>query len=350
MTGWRLRLDAAVGDLNQRIESYWMKTPASFRLVAVAQTPWQLGERALRLAADGKLAAARRWLDWAREILASGEHVHYRSSWQGLWPIVGREPTPADVESAAAAMALLGDAPSSLAQATAKKALPGWPTEARERALMTLAFRGEPAQVLPLLDAARATGPDLALAHTHLLERAGRHEEAHAQALALLAPDPGNTDLQALLASIESTLGRFADAEARLRPLVAAGNDRLANNYAWLVACCTKADADAERAALRAVAKTEGSPERQLMALNTLAYVQLALGKLGAAAATMDRAIADGAHLTDPDRLLLGRLAEALGYPRIAADWYRLIPPSELDQATSVYRVAQARLAQLHTE
>jgi tetratricopeptide (TPR) repeat protein len=109
--------------------------------------------------------------------------------------------------------------------------------------------------------------------------------------LAALKKDPRSPVLGGQLADLYDLRGRFGDAEARYRDVLARDPDNVMalNNLAWLLAQRPKEAAEAEKLVNRAINLLGPRPEL----LDTRAVVSLALGRSAAAVADLKQANAD---------------------------------------------------------
>ncbi|HEY4642354.1 MAG TPA: DUF3857 domain-containing protein, partial [Thermoanaerobaculia bacterium] len=71
--GYRLRMRSAVGTESPKgLAFYVQRRDGKYLLAAMSMSPDTMGRAALKLVNDGKIDAARTWLNWARESIAAG--------------------------------------------------------------------------------------------------------------------------------------------------------------------------------------------------------------------------------------------------------------------------------------
>jgi len=342
-SGWRLRVESGIGKASTSFVSYWIPGTPSAQLVALGANFTELGERARLLALAGDLASARKWLDWAREAIASmADNVDL----DGVWPL-GADATKDDLVAAASWFAVQSAHPQPDAISVAVAKLASWPEATRGPVLGALARSADPIALSRALDALPTQNTVSELVRCTALARAGKLAEAKALAQAKVAADPASKQWSMTLAELAMREGDVAGAAALLKPLVSAGIDAAANNLAWYELFVEKASDETERIAQRAVDRDVriGGDAIAHASLNTLTMIQLERGHWTDAVTTLKRTIIDATDVSPADWLLVGRLAEGLGYRDAAKKAYARVPKE--DEPASSWELAQRRLTKL---
>ncbi|MBL8783970.1 MAG: DUF3857 domain-containing protein [Deltaproteobacteria bacterium] len=348
--GYRVTVTMGFGAKSTSLVGYWVKTSAGFRLVAASGDATELGERALILLARGDLEGARTWLEWARNEL-EGTRLALLREVAPTGGAGGRD----ELETMATWVAISGPMPSPAARASALKLALRWPARARAEALQGAARMMSPqgggsaaqrAELLAILAKIGDKTLDEEVAEVQLLMWERRWAEAEARIAQRGVADPKAREWDRMAASVASRSGDLAKSSEILSKLVAEGDLVSLNQLAWVDAARGPSTEATERVARRAMefAKPIGSTYVGMVA-NTLAWVQLERGELGEVAESIRAAIPIGKKLRDEDHLLLGRLAEALGYPELARTHYQAIKVS--DTPLDVGWTAAKRLAAL---
>jgi hypothetical protein len=317
-----------------------------------------LGRRALRLIEHGDVAAARRLLDWALEASNGDDRADpfarapFARAWEGS--------AGAPVERVRlAALLLAADGPMAAKRellprlVAARAALPaGVPPEAIEQAILRAQLglgQWAPALEVATRLADRQPGSTTLLAaRTLALFGLRRPAELRALAEARLAAQPGDVTARRIRARVDEFEQRWETFEAGVRGLIDDGKAG-ANEYnglAWSALFHGSVTREALERALRAVQLTKHG---SYPVLNTLAMVQLSLGWLPEARATLWEAVAaEGGMLSPSDHLVLGGIAEQLGLRDVAVVEYRQVnEPPDADDVLPASLLAQRRLRAL---
>ncbi|HYH09319.1 MAG TPA: DUF3857 domain-containing protein [Thermoanaerobaculia bacterium] len=349
-TGYRVRA-RNFGD--SELALYVARENGELRMAGDHDTPAALALQALRFAEKDNLAAARKWLDWARDHVAPGftddalMSVPFASVWTQ-----GKQGTLEEVRLAAAILL-----PRS--RRSAEIALPIL-TAARAAASPEVQLRIDQA----LLRAYTLTEkwPELLATADRLAEKYPESDSAFAQGVLALEKLKRGDDIRtraqarleklsenraALHARAQLALDRreYTDAFAHYTRLLQRSRPSAGdyNQHAWTAIF---ANADLEKAIENARQATE--IESTYPSLNTLAVLYAEQGKSAEARDTLLQSLE--AHATDDvesaDWYVVGRIAENYGIRDVALEAYRKIA-DDSERGASVYELAQKRLAKL---
>ena len=352
--GYRLRGRSVVGDTSD-LTLFVVKEDGSYRIAADSTRPPELALRALRLLEKNDLAAARQWLDWAREGMEGGYRDDPLASepFAALWTR-GKEASADEIRLAAAV--LLPDT-----KRSSELAIPIL-VAAREQASPDVQWRIDQALVMAFMTTsawndALAAGDRLASRHPDstagfaagisALDKLGRTDEMLARAKARLekiADDPAALNVLAELALERSD---YAEAMTYYKRIVDRSRPeaRDYNQAAWTALF---AGSDLEKALEYARQAVTANPE-SYPALNTLAVVYAEQGKSSEARDTLLQSLDKGNDDLGPaDWYVVGRIAESHGIRDVAVDAYRQIPtPPASEKHSSPWELAQKGLARL---
>ncbi len=367
-TGYRVVLSFPLERDARELAVYVVREDGGYRIAALGDARATLGAAALRRLRRNDLAAARRWLDWARADADAdaGERPPQPQSpgeaadpFLALWPPVAGSPSAAAAADArCAALALIAPDGKTLPQLEACRAAAAEPRrrQAFDTALC-LAY-GDLHRWAEMHAAAGRLLADAPGSETaerlavRALAGSGKWDEVRALAARRLERSADDPWALELLADAALQRGNLAAAEAPLRQLAASGKATASdyNSLAWLRLQLGRVDAEALDYAQRAAALTDyAEPEL----LHTLAAVYAELGRtpeayrivVQAAAARPDGSPAAG------DWYVFGRLAEAYGLPDAARGYYRRVAAPKLpgEEPMSTHALAARRLAVLGT-
>lgn len=349
--GLRLRGRAPGGTGDFTI--YAVREEGQYRLVASDSSGGEFALRALRLAEKNELAAARQWLDWAREhVTGGGDDPVSGEPFAAYWTR-GREATADEIRLAAAM--LLPDTKKS-----SELAIP----------ILTAAYPVASAEVQPrideaLLNAYRITekwedfltvAQRLSEKYPHsstafhsvmgALEELGRDDELRTRAQARLEKLPGDTAALQVLGSNALHRGEYAEAMKHYAGVLDRANASPGdyNNAAW-AAVFAKGDlAKAAEDAQRAAGKVDSHA-----ILNTLAIIYAEQDKTAEARETLleslEQQVKD--ELRSPDWYIVGRIAESYGLRDAATEAYARVEKPKKRTAGTPWALAQERLARL---
>jgi tetratricopeptide (TPR) repeat protein len=325
----------------------------ALRIVA-SDLAWPLlGAEAERRAAAGDLAAARRWLDWAREAVPGAEGDP--SSPAGILSALRGAGDLASARRAGAALAAFVDGEGRTAPLEAARAVAREPAERRALAFaLCQAYRtkGDASALLTLADEILASDPASRAAFAMkawALRRLGRPAALWPAADAILARLPDDPDVLGLAGSMALLMGDVEGAARAWRRLIDAGRapPGVYNNAAWLELFRDPSGRNALDWARRAV---EQAREREHASQNTLAAAYAEAGKPAEAREIFLRSIDGGLPLDSADWYVFGRIAEAWGRESVARAAYARVEPEKEDGAddpTSAFHLARRRLDRL---
>ncbi len=349
----RLRFPFAQGERGEAV--YLAREGGALRVVA-SDAAWPLiGAEAERRAAAGDLAAAARWLRWAREAVpgADADPSTPAGILAATWSVGGDLGAARRAGAALAAFAGAGEKTLTVL-ATARRSARE-PAERRALAFAVAAAlrqRGDAEGVLALADEILAEDPSSRAAFgakAWALRRLGRRAAVWPAAEAILARLPDDADV---LGATGSTLLLMGDVEGAARAwkrLIDSGKAPaiVYNNAAWLDLSREPPGKDALAWARRAVDESRG---RDYASLNTLAAAFAEQGKPAEAREIFLRSIDGGRELSGPDWFVFGRIAEAWELPAPARAAYARVQHDtgdDADDPTSAYRLARRRLERL---
>jgi transglutaminase-like putative cysteine protease/tetratricopeptide (TPR) repeat protein len=338
---------------------YVQRESRGWRVVGTADEGSALGLVALERLDRGDVAAARQWLDWAREDLhvSGGDDPLAVPPFARLWR-KGQAADEATVRIAATVLAIpmlpKGRAVAVLAPAAAAL---GADTERGRYLRAALAAAAVvDADWTRLLTVGRELLAALPDSETALvlvqggLHGTSRYDELEALVQERLRRMPDDEMSLLTLAEIRDAQGRDGDAQGVLKPILDSGRSTATENnqYAWyglVNSRLTKSELDAAQAAIA----LDGG--KQSATLHTLACIYGAMGRNKDARDMLEK-VMQQAQLTEPDSRIwfgLAVTAEADGdlesarrdFARVERGKEPLLTPS------SMYSIAQARLKAL---
>ena len=353
-SGLRLRARMAAGGDTSSFTIYAVKENGQYRMAGSDDSPYELGIRAYRLAENNDLAAARQWLDWAREHVSAGggDDPVQSAPFAALWTR-GKEASAEEIRIAAATLIPDTKKSSELAAQILGKARPGATPEVQWRIDQALvasyAILEKWEEMLAASDRLVAKFPDSGAAFlrsARALVKLERHDEARTRALARLGKLPGDIEAQQVLGAdalrrraYEESLKWYAGVLDRANP---GPGDY--NEHAWASIFAKK---DLDTAIENARHAAAGAPTDHAI-LNTLATLYAEKGRSSEAREALLRAI-DQTENDEPessDWYIVGRIAETYGVLDAAAEAYQKVTKPER-LGGSAYELAQERLAGL---
>ncbi len=354
-TGYRIKMRNQSAEGSDAI--YVVKEGNKYRVSGYNRLPELVGFRALKFAQAGDTEKARRWLNWAREDVSSGngDDPLSGSPFAKLWA-KGKQSATVDEEKVAAA-ALMLRAPfltTSLPILTGSRAtLTGERQNAVDSAL-ALAYAGSKqwTELEPVARRLRTVYPDSVEAFGFLataLYEQDKRTDADQLAGDRLTKLPNDPDALRMLAQSALRSGDYSKCESWYRKLIdgTTANAGDYNNAAWnaLFIGATKSLETALEDARRATAL----PNSGAAALHTLATLYAETGKTLEARDALLRSM-DDAGRDDPaphDWYVLGRIAEDYGATDAAAAAYHRVEKPKDTLNGSTYVLAQKRLKNL---
>jgi tetratricopeptide (TPR) repeat protein len=358
--GYRVRA-VLIGPNGQK-SSLWfvVKEHGQYRLRGSESSPHVLAEEALRLAEKGDWAGARRWLDWAKEIVGYQSDLDpltthpFSALWHGMIP----EPKSEEEQRALieiAASSLVVDGPNrdravkKLENARKVARSPG--IELRIDQALARAYTGQSnwERALEVARRLRKRNKDSDGAYEiefRSLYRLGRNTEARTLAEKRLASKPNDSAALSQLADVEIADKNYVRAEKRLRELIGLGlaSSSTYNNLAWLTLFLPELPSDSADLALEANNMTRFTDPT---ALHTLAAIYAEQGKTREAFQLVLKRM-DLRNADEPegvDWYLLGRIMEHYDLEEMAKVAYRKVPKGEEREADSTYELAHRRLS-----
>jgi tetratricopeptide (TPR) repeat protein len=333
--------------------------PGGPRVVGMTTMRSALGAEALRLAAKGDLASARRWLDWAVEgdRLGVADDPLSGSVTARLWTRGNVTADRARIERASYSLVASGGAPTA-AIAPLRRCLEEQTgdTEHIGCALaLVQAYRtlGRWEDVLALTSSLLAQYPTSLVATSERLwafSKLGRWAEVKKLAEASLARNPEPIGYRLALAEALTNTGEQPAAEALLRRYLDKPGRSTSdyNQLAWMALCRGDAGTGTLELARRGV---EMGQRRQPHVLHTLASVLAERDAPEEALEILRESLAArGDDEAKPDDwYVLGRIAETYGVTEAARAAYARVEKQTPDSPLSTYRLAQRRLGRLPT-
>jgi hypothetical protein len=348
--GIRLRGRAPGGGLKSDFTAYVVRENGQYRFAATADSPAEFGLRALKLAEKNEVAAARQWLDWAREHVSGGSDDPVGSNpFAATWTR-GREATSEEVRVAAAM--LLPDTKKSaeLALKVLESARPTAQGDLQWRIDQSLldayqvlerwedSLKAADRLIEKFPDSGRAFAA-AALALTRL----NRDPELQARAKARLEKMPGDMTALQVLGNNALERGAYPDAVKYFGQVLDRANATAGdyNDHAW---ASIFAKTEMQTALEHAQHAADREPDSYAI-LNTLAVVYAEQGKSSEARDTLLKSLEqlDNDELTPSDWYVVGRIAENYGILDAASEAYAKIPKPKRPEG-STWALAQERL------
>ena len=349
--GHRLRARALPG-APEGLSIYVAKENGQYRIAGANSTPPELALHALRLAERNEAAAAKQWLDWAREHVKSGfdEDPLQSEPFAAVWTR-GKEASidemrlaaavllPDTVRSAEIAIPILTSqrptAPPDVQMRVDQALLTAYNLTKNWKELLTVADRL--AEKQPESERAFAEG-------AFALLELGRGDEARTRAMERLQRLPDDSAALHVLgehavrrSEYDEAITYYARLLDRTKP-----SARDYNQYAWTALF---AKADLNKALEFARQATSIRPEHYGM-LNTLAAVYAEMGKTSEARDALLKSLETReTKLNSADWYVVGRIAESYGIRDVAVDAYQRVEKD--DHRSSSWELAQNRLARL---
>ncbi|MCP4656223.1 MAG: hypothetical protein GY856_12490, partial [bacterium] len=358
--GYRLRVRWSL-DGDESGVLFVGREDGEYRILATDQSLEPIGGEVLRWLEEGEPAAARQWLDWARDEtpLPSGDDPFEGSAFPRFWTR-GSDGGADEIRYAAASLhADGGEAESAIPilQQGRERAV----SDAQRRNFDLALARGfsrleRHTDLLPIARGWLAAKPDSAAAFSYLrealsgLEQGEELRQAAEERLELLPDDPAAIRTLARLAEEQGDLERADRLRRRLVASATAGADdlnHLALNALFQGHVTEQTIEDAQQAAAL-------SQHQDAAYLRTLASIYAEMGKATEAREVILHAMTIGLY-DEPkpdDWYVFGRIAEHYGVADAAAQAYRKVeaPERAEDFLSSTYRVAQRRLTALAGE
>lgn len=357
------RKDGEGGDLRVRVQFPFAPSERGSTMFLVREgKAWKLlgndlafpllAEEALRRAEAGDLAAARRWLEWAREAVPGKETEPATPAGvlAPLWPR-GGAPDLARARRAAHALLAFATGAPEVADAleAARAAAPPGP-EARALLLALVQAHRQADRWERMLGAAGALLADDPAsregygAQAFALRHLGRRAELDRATEAALARLPDDPEVLGTYGSTVLYLGDADAAERTWRRLVETGraSPMAYNNAAWMLLRRDPPPPEALDWARRAV---DQSRERDRASLNTLAVAYAAAGRPDEAREVFLKSLPPGGPPDPSDWFAFGRIAEAWGEDATALAAYARVEPLPEEEPTSPRSYARARTA-----
>jgi tetratricopeptide (TPR) repeat protein/transglutaminase-like putative cysteine protease len=361
--GWRVKMTSS--DLGVRMMRVLLRAaPEGPRVVSISENRVAMAREVLRLHRDGRLDAARTWLDWLLEdeLLGTPTDPLSGSLLARVWSEDDSNRSARAVETGAAiVMASMSATKDEVApaipilQRALAASLPGAERDACAIALvLALRTADQPGAAEPITADLLKRWPqspralELRVRTLIALKRAAealRVAEAEAKAY------PDDLEIVRVLGNVQLAVGKLTDA-LPIWVRIAASTNALAgdhNNLAWARLCLGDAGDSTLASARRSV---DMSNRRDATALHTLAAVLAERGEpeqaREALIESLDHRGTEG--LGDHDRYVLARLAESHAFLDIARDLYRQIKRPEGGTGgseSSSYALAQRRLARI---
>lgn len=364
-TGYRVK--ALLVGPNGRKTSWWfvVKERGAYRLRASESSPHALAEEALHRLDLGDVAGARRWLDWAKDLVEyrSGEDPLTTHPFSALWG--GPIPEPRGpgkkkgmMRIAAAALAVEGPKPAEalriLEGSRRRPQSPGVELrvdQALARAYLSAGRHGEALEAARRLRKRARSSEQAYVLEFRALYGAGRFEDARALVGRRLAEHPDDRLALTQLANVATAAGQYEEASRHLRAIIEAGmaTPNTYNNLAWLCLFLPELPDDVVELALQANTMTRF---QNPSSLHTLAAIYAEQGKTREAFQLLLKRMElnDADEPENVDWYLLGRIMEQYDLDELAAEAYRKVGRGRERAADSTRTLAERRLSILAGE
>jgi tetratricopeptide (TPR) repeat protein len=352
-TGYRLRLRMTGSSSADSETIYVVKRDGKYLIAGESDPEDTLGISVLKLADEGKLDAARTWLNWARESISAGGGDDPLSGppFARLWSKEKQTATADEIRAAAASLMLTKESAADAAPVLEAVRAKTDREETKTAIDVALAIAYHKAKdwtkLLPVAERLAKVNPDSGSAFRHwdhALARLGRADEARKLANERLARMPKDHDALVMLSYVSAWQSDYEAASTWARKIV---NDLTPdagdyNHAAWLALFRGKdfdqAIDDARKAAADNTWET----------LHTLAALYAETGKSAEARQAllqgMERRFSD--QPSSGDWFVLGRIAENYGVKDAAVVAYKKVKQDDAD-GISTWDLAQKRIAQL---
>jgi tetratricopeptide (TPR) repeat protein len=347
--GFRLRSRGA--DSSNLGTAYVVKENGEYRFSGSDSVPPELALRALRLAEKNDVAAARQWLDWARDHVESGygDDPVASQPFAAYWTR-GKEASADDMRLAAALLLPDTKKSSELALPILKAARANAGDELQWRIDQALLIAYQTMEnwneMLVVSDRLSAKFPDSAaafIASAIALTKLDRRDDVHTRALARLQRIPGDNAALNVLGDLALDRGAYEEAVGHYAGVLERANARPNdyNQHAW---ASVFAKADLDKAIEEAQHATKAEPEDYAM-LNTLAVLYAEQGRSAEARETLLKSLEqhEDEDVHSEDWYVVGRIAENYGIADAAIEAYERVEKPERVPG-STYQLAQWRL------
>ncbi|MCB9646950.1 MAG: DUF3857 domain-containing protein [Deltaproteobacteria bacterium] len=335
---------------------YLVREGEQLRVRACSLTPAELGREALYHLSNGRIEAARTWLDWARAD-AVGDMwtlTQVRRRWKPEGEGEG-ERGPAEIREAAALLSSLGqrvpkDALKVLRKIylEAKRDRPEMSSDYARMLFRGLVRAGQVQDALRLLAEERELERDLSVVEDRLAvrETAKAWVELERDARAVLGAVPSNTHAQMSLVRAAAHTGRLSEAQDTLREIADRLPKEVGPAFALLWAALLRGAVQPEDLA-RIAQRTEGPVfQRAYNQAEALGYAELGRPREAMNAVRRLARVRLVPELEPADRFVFGRVLEALGYTEAARAAYEATG-ADPDADLLARDYARARLARL---
>jgi tetratricopeptide (TPR) repeat protein len=352
--GYRLRPRMAGTSAGDGQTFYVQKRDGKYFLAGVSDPSDTIAISVLKLANDGKVDAARIWLNWVRESVTAGGGDDPLSgpAFARIWQKEKQTATLDEVRAGAAALMYSKDSAAEAAVVLA--ALRAKADRDETKTALDLALSRDYmvakdwANLLPVAERLSKAHPDSGTAFGRwsiALARLGRVADAEALANERLARLPKDRDALSALSNDSAQKGDYDTALSLARKLV----DDLTptngdyNHAAWLALFRGKDFDQAIEDARRA------SSNNSWGALHTLAALYAETGKSTEARQALLKSIErrTSDQPMSVDWFVLGRIAENYGVSDAAAVAYKKVKKEEEPDGTTTWELTQKRIAQL---
>lgn len=353
-TGYRVRARMSGTGSKDQIDFsiYVIREEGQYRIAASNDSPSELALQALRLAERGKVDAARRWLDWARDHISSGSDDPLASHpFAGAWNRRA-DATPEDVIAAAAILLPHTRRSSDVAVPVLLKSREKTSDEIQWRIDLALVkaygLQERWADALAYAERVATRFPDSGLGFeivAAILEKLDRRHDLVARAEARLKIYREDASALRTLGMHSLRAGTFEDAVRYFGQSITLGSAQAGdfNNYAWSSVFVGNDLSSALETAQQAVSRSPSSPS----ILNTLAVVYAEKGQSSEARDTLLKSIEllESDEVDGSDWYVIGRIAENQGILDAATEAYRRVDKKKEEGRGTAWELAQRRLA-----
>jgi tetratricopeptide (TPR) repeat protein len=355
--GYRIR--AQVPFTAEDMVFFLLQEDGEYRLLSAGDEPTGIGAVALRLVENGDVAAARRWLDWAREEapLPGGDDPYAGIPFSRLWNR-GSKASPEEIRLAAASLMAMSEhrAEQSLPILIQDREKADSP-DVRSYIDMALCWAygmlGQYEKLLPITEKLLESTPASETLFNNMvrtLMELDRFDEAERIANERLEMLPGDRAAFRFLVDIAESGGDFQKAIAIIEQMMQLGKAEVQdlNEYAWISLFMEELEEKAVEAGRRAVLL---SNSRNAATLHTLASIYAGLGRTSEARELILNSleVAGREIPASHDWYVFGRIAEQYGEKEAAVRAYNKVEAPSDNELLSTYELAQKRLKFLNT-
>ncbi len=347
------RVDLAAPGRRSKFTVYVVKSGGKYRVLTVGIATSEIGREALALIKKGRVAEARKWLDWERGSTEAPSDLQRGRPFDHLY-VAGKKASKKRLRLAATVLAARNDKPDKRLVRSLEGFLRRPPSKADrlqiERALMWIYYNmkrfGKAARLAGRLMKKGGNKRSRFMLHQSLLLAAGKTREAGRNARKWQRDQPTQWQSYFSLARVDMFRGKYKASLKQLKRAAALANapSRVFNLSAWVALFVQPMPAKAGiQDALKAVRMSNYSASH---ILHTLATLYAETGELHSARLALVKAMELNGRRRpkDSDFYPYGRIAEQLGHLDVAVAYYRKVKKPKRLTGTDTWILAQRRL------